>query len=133
MNGGRAVRLREILRLKYASNHMTGLNLRLYRDMDLDIGHYRVHGRNGLHVSRVCYGPWLESRINLTAGHQPLVVNITGIPLRYISRRSHTHFGRVSEFAPPSIQNVLSYTSGWLAALGTHTFDNVTNARRTRS
>ncbi|KAM0691452.1 hypothetical protein Q7P36_010223 [Cladosporium allicinum] len=28
----------------------------------------------------------------------------------------------VSEFAPPSIQNVLSYTSGWLAALGWQAF-----------
>lgn len=27
--------------------------------------------------------------------------------------------GRVSEFAPPRFQNVLSYISGWLAALGT--------------
>jgi hypothetical protein len=43
---------------------------------------------------------------------------VTTQPVTSLARLILT-FGRVSEFAPPRFQNILSYTSGWLAALGT--------------
>jgi len=55
MNGGRAVRSQVISWLNYASDQMTGPDLCLHRDVDVDIDYYRFHGRNGIYVSRMCF------------------------------------------------------------------------------
>lgn len=97
---------------------MAGFDIRLRRDMDLDADHYRFYGRNGIYVSAanpVC-STWPGT--NIIAGHPPLVVNITGTQLATSDLGSILIINRVSEFAPPGIQNILSYASGWLAALG---------------
>jgi hypothetical protein len=58
---------------------MTGFDIRLYRDLDLDLDNHCVYGRDGIYVSVACV-LWRgrRSRANVVTGRQLLVVNITG-------------------------------------------------------
>jgi hypothetical protein len=72
---------------------MTGPNICLHHHLDLYIGDYRFHGRDGIYVSAAFLGCGRPPRANIFAGRQLQVVNITGkYPAHHVARGAHTHF-----------------------------------------
>jgi len=75
-------------------NQLAGFHVCLYRDVDLDYGHHRFYGRNGIHVSLrwPFYIMGSTTKLMISIGHQLLVVNIIGTLPRDISCSAVTRF-----------------------------------------